>query len=65
MFFGNSTRFGVCLTYMNDTSTDTQLFWSPPPGALGRGQKFNFLNMVMWHIKLKGMSSSPGYTEKN
>ena len=21
------------------------------------GQKFNFLNMVMWHIKLKGMSS--------
>ena len=27
------------------------------------GQKFNFLNMVMWHIKLKGMSSRPGYTE--
>ena len=27
------------------------------------GQAFNFLNMVMWHIKLKGMSSSPGYTE--
>ena len=32
-------------------------------GVLG-GQKFNFLNMVMWHIKLKGMSSRPGYTEK-
>ena len=32
-----------------------QFFWSPPPGALGRGQKYNFLNMVMWHIKLKGM----------
>ena len=31
-------------------------------GGLG-GQKFNFLNMVMWHIKLKGMSSRPGYTE--
>ena len=31
--------------------------------ALGRGQKFNFLNMVMWHIKLKGMSSRPRYTE--
>ena len=31
-------------------------------GVLG-GQKFNFLNMVMWHIKLKGMSSRPGYTE--
>ena len=28
------------------------------------GQKFNFLNMAMWHIKLKGMNSSPGYTEK-
>ena len=27
------------------------------------GQEFNFLNMVMWHIKLKGMSSRPGYTE--
>ena len=25
------------------------------------GQKFNFMNMVMWHIKLKGMSSRPGY----
>ena len=35
------------------------------PGALGRGQKFNFLNMVMWHIKLKGMSNRPGYTAKN
>ena len=31
-------------------------------GVLG-GQKFNFLNMVMWHIKLKEMNSSPGYTE--
>ena len=31
-------------------------------GVLG-GQKFNFLNMVMWHIKLKGVNSSPGYTE--
>ena len=31
-------------------------------GAAG-GQKLNFLNMVMWHIKLKGMNSSPGYTE--
>ena len=27
------------------------------------GQKFKFLNMVMWHIKLKGMNSRPGYTE--
>ena len=41
-----------------------QSFGSLPPGALGRGQKFNFLNMVMWHIKLSGMSSRPGYTGK-
>ena len=33
-----------------------QIFGSPPPGALGRGQKINFLDMVMWNIKLKGMS---------
>ena len=28
------------------------------------GQKFYFLNMVMWHIKLKWLVSSPGYTVK-
>ena len=27
------------------------------------GKKFKFMNMVMWHIKLNGMSSRPGYTE--
>ena len=32
-------------------------------GGGGEGSKINFLNMVMWHIKLKGMSSRPGYTE--
>ena len=40
--------------------------WVMPKGfGLGGawGQKLNFLNMVMWHIKLKGMSSRPGYTE--
>ena len=40
--------------------------WVIPQGlGLGGagGQKYNFLNMVMWHIKLKGMSSRPGYTE--
>ena len=36
-----------------------QGFWTWSVG----GQKFNFLNMVMWHIKLKGMNSSPGLTE--
>ena len=40
-----------------------QFFGSRPPGALGRGQKFNFLNMYMWHIKLTGLSCIPGYTE--
>ena len=41
--------------------------WVMPKGlGLGGagGSKINFLNMVMWHIKLKGMNSSPGYTEK-
>ena len=47
---------------MNGTCTDT-IFGSPPPVALGRGQKFNFLNMVMWHINLNGKNSIPGYTE--
>ena len=41
-----------------------QFFGSLTPGALGRGQKFNFHEMVMWHIKLKGMHSRPGFTEK-
>ena len=31
-------------------------------GVLG-DQKSNFMNMVMWHIKLKGISSRPGYSE--
>ena len=40
--------------------------WVMPKGlGLGGagGQKFNFLNMVMWHTKLKGMNCSQGYTE--
>ena len=54
----------VCelLTWM--AHAPAQFFGSPPPGALGRGQKLNFLNMVMWHIKLKGMSSRPWYTKQ-
>ena len=37
---------------------------APGIGTWGAGgQNFNFLNMVMWHIKLKGMSSRPGYIE--
>ena len=41
--------------------------WGMLPEGLGLGggggQKFNFMNIAMWHIKLKGMSSRPGYTE--
>ena len=62
-FFQNSFRFGVWVTYMNGTCTDT-IFWVPAPWGLGEGSKIKFLNMVMWHIKLKGMGSIPGYTEK-
>ena len=62
-FSRNSTRFGVWVTHVNGTCTDT-IFWVPAPWGLGEGSTIKFLNMVMWHIKLKGMSSRPGYTEK-
>ena len=42
------------------THAPAQFFGSPPPRALGRGKNINFLNMVMWHIKLKGMSRIQG-----
>ena len=54
----------VCELLTSMVHAPAQFLGSPPPGALGRGQKFNFLNMVLWHIKLKEMSSTPGYTEK-
>ena len=54
----------VCELLTRMAHAPAQFLGSPPPGALGRGQKFNFLNMVMWHIKLKGLSSRLGYTEK-
>ena len=55
----------LCVSYSHEWHMHRQnVLGSPPPGALGRGQKFNFLNKVMWHIKLKGISSRPGYTEK-
>ena len=53
----------VLVIYMNGTCTGT-IFWVPTPWGLGEGSKIKFLNMVMWHIKLKGMGSIPGYTEK-
>ena len=54
----------VCELLTQMAHAPAQFFGSPPPGALGRGQKFNFLNMVMWHIKLKGMSSRPRYIKQ-
>ena len=52
-----------CVSYLYELHMQRHNFLGPAPGALGRGQKFNFLNMVMWHIKLKGICSRPGYTE--
>ena len=38
---------------------------APGVGLGGAGRSiFSFLNMVMWHIKLKGVISRPGYTKK-
>ena len=59
----NSTRFGVWAIYTNGTCTGT-IFRVPAPWGLGEGSKFKFFNMVMWYIKLKEISSRPGYTEK-
>ena len=63
-FFSEIQPDLVCELLTRMAHAPAQFLGSPPPGALGRGQKFNFLNMVMWHIKLKGMSSRLGYTEK-
>ena len=53
-----------CVSYSHEWHMHPHIFRVPAPWGLGEGQKFNFLNMVMWHIKLTGMSSRPGYTEK-
>ena len=41
LFFPNSTRFDVWVAYINDTC-NSAIFWSPPPRALGRGQKVKY-----------------------
>ena len=59
---------------MKDIKDIRQELYSVPlviPQGLGLGvvgvvhdvKKFNFLNMVIWHIKLMGTSSRQGYTE--
>ena len=63
-FFSEIQPDFMCELLTRMAHASTQFFWSPPPGALGRGQKFNFLNMVMCHIKLKGKSRRPRSTEK-
>ena len=60
----------MCLLTNEDINILDRIFIRSPgscmPQGLGLGgaggQKFNLLNMVMWHIKLKGMSSRPEYT---
>ena len=54
----------VCelLTWM--THAPAHFFGFPPLGPWGGVKKSNFLNMVMWDIKLKDMSSRPGLTEQ-
>ena len=56
--------------WVSDGPKDRIFIWSPGScprnwdlGMLGV-QTFNFPNMFMWHIKLKGMSSRPVYTKK-
>ena len=48
VFFRNSTRFGVWVTYMNGICNGT-IFGSPPPGSLGRSQKVKY--HLIWITK--------------
>ena len=45
-----------CVSYLHK--------WNVVVLGVCRGQKFSFLNMVMWHILIKWVISRPGYTEK-
>ena len=64
-FFFQKFNQTWCVSYLHEWHMHRHNFFGPPPpGAMERGQKFNFSNMVIWHIKLKGKSSRPGYTEK-
>ena len=44
----------VCELLTRMAHAPAQFLGSPPPGALGRGQKFNFLNMVILAYQIKG-----------
>ena len=54
-----------CVSYLHELLMYWHNLLGPQPLGHWEGVKhFNFMNMVMWHIKLKGMSITPGYTEK-
>ena len=53
----------LCVSYSHEWHMHRHNIWGHTPWGLREGSKIKFLNMVMWHIKLKGMSSRPGYTE--
>ena len=53
-----------CLSYLHELHMHRHNCLGPQPLGPREGvTNFNFLNMVMWHIKLKGMSSTQGFTE--
>ena len=53
-----------CVSYLNEWHMHRHNFFGPHLLGPWEGSKLNFLNMVIWHIKFKGMSIRPGYTEK-
>ena len=53
-----------CVSYSHKWHMHWHNFLGPRPLGLWEESKIQFLNMVMWNIKLKGMGSIPGYTEK-
>ena len=52
-----------CVCYSHEWHMHQHNFLGLHPLGPWGGVKIKFLNMVMWHIKLKGISSRPGYTE--
>ena len=64
-FFFQKINQTWSVSYSQEWHMHWHIFFGPSPlGPWAGVKKFNFLNMVMWHFKLKGMTSRPGYTEK-
>ena len=53
----------LCVSYSHKWHTHRHNYLDPRLLGHWGWSKIKFLNMVMWHIKLKGMGSIPGYTE--